>query len=149
MDPVPNRAMPNPTIGIIPQPRITPPAPGPDTSAIAPVHTKTERAPPPSPGFPQQPVAPTPSLAQVVPPGFNLDQGALMAQIGDWSIAQSLAVTQAGGSHSSQWQSSCRHLLQHYGRIEDCMWADDQRVPAGVPRCGSCSVENVEGCHGP
>ena len=46
-------------------------------------------------------MAPIPSLAQIVPPGINLSEGALQAWIGDRSLAdlaQSLAVTKAGGN---------------------------------------------------
>ena len=77
---------------------MTPPGQGPNTTTTAPVPMEIEWAPPSPPSFRQQHVAPIPSLIQVVPPGLNLDQGALRAQIGDQSmacLAQSLAVTQA------------------------------------------------------
>ena len=80
------------------------------------------------PGFPQQPVAPNLSLAPPVPLGIFLDEGYLLAQVADRSMAdlvQSVAVTKAGGNpHTGSFsgvmtglREACRLMTEGFQQV--------------------------------
>ena len=111
-----NQVMPDSMEGVVPQLPMAPPTLRPNTTAFALAPTEMDQMIMAPPGFQQPAAALLPSLAQIVPPGVNPDEGALQARVGDRSmadLAQSLAVTQAGGNpHTGSFTSIMEGLKE-------------------------------------